>query len=131
MVLIQSLTNPGNFVGPLIFKSQDAPRYIPGFIGTTVTAIVAGILAVVYRILGAGENKRRDRTGAEAFDHAYEDDLTDMKVCLQSWTSFESIRLIFYVESAVQIPIVKRSVRHVPKLSELRFSVFRVKFLDS
>lgn len=28
------------------------------------------------------ENKKRDQYGAEAFDHAYEDDLTDMKVRL-------------------------------------------------
>lgn len=35
----------------------------------------------MYRFYCIWENKRRDRTGtAEAFDHAYEDDLTDRKV---------------------------------------------------
>ncbi|MBA7494823.1 hypothetical protein ES702_05400 [subsurface metagenome] len=69
--------------------------------------------------------------GAEAFDHAYEDDLTDMKVCLQSWTIFESIMLTFPTESAVQISTLSDSVCHVPKLLELCFRVFRVKFTHS
>ncbi|KAF2463898.1 MFS general substrate transporter [Lindgomyces ingoldianus] len=70
----------GNFVGPLVFKPADAPRYIPGFIVVTVTAIVAGLLALVYRFLCVWENRRRDRAGImEGFEHAYEDDLTDKK----------------------------------------------------
>ncbi|KAK5941166.1 hypothetical protein PMZ80_006443 [Knufia obscura] len=69
----------GNFVGPLIFKPADAPEYNSGFLIVTVTSIVAGLLAVVYRYVCIWENKKRDRAGAEAFDHAYEDDLTDMK----------------------------------------------------
>jgi hypothetical protein len=40
---------------------------------------------MVYRVYCIWENKRRDKTGtAEAFDHAYEDDLTDRKVRLDS-----------------------------------------------
>lgn len=36
---------------------------------------------MVYRFYCIWENRRRDRTGTnEAFDHAYEDDLTDRKV---------------------------------------------------
>lgn len=37
-------------------------------------------MALVYRFVCMWENKRRDKIGAEGFDHAYEDDLTDMKV---------------------------------------------------
>ncbi|KAF2186120.1 MFS general substrate transporter [Zopfia rhizophila CBS 207.26] len=71
----------GNFVGPLVFKPEDAPRYVDGFIVVTVTAIVAGLLALVYRGVCIWENRRRDRAGIlEGFEHAYEDDLTDKKV---------------------------------------------------
>ncbi|KAJ4374052.1 hypothetical protein N0V83_002791 [Neocucurbitaria cava] len=70
----------GNFVGPLIFKPKDAPRYVPAFIVVTITSIVAGLLALVYRGVCMWENKKRDKTGTlEAFEHAYEDDLTDKK----------------------------------------------------
>lgn len=41
---------------------------------------MAAVLALVYRYVCVWENKRRDKLGNEAFDHAYEDDLTDMKV---------------------------------------------------
>jgi hypothetical protein len=65
----------------LVFKPSDAPRYVPGFIVVTVTAIIAGVLALVYRFLCVWENKRRDEAGImEGFEHAYEDDLTDKKV---------------------------------------------------
>ncbi|KAJ9634499.1 hypothetical protein H2199_008956 [Coniosporium tulheliwenetii] len=70
----------GNIVGPLIFKQEDAPRYVEGFIVVTVTAIVAGLLALVYRVVCMWENRRRDNAGIlEGFEHAYEDDLTDKK----------------------------------------------------
>lgn len=69
-------------MGPLVFKTKDAPRYVPGFIVVTITAIVAAVIVVVYRFLCVYQNKQRDRAGVpEGFDHAYEDDLTDLKVC--------------------------------------------------
>ncbi|KAK2598857.1 hypothetical protein N8I77_012239 [Diaporthe amygdali] len=71
----------GNFVGPLIFKPQDAPRYAPAFLVVVITAIAAGLLAVVYRAVCVWHNNKRDKSGSvEGFDHAYEDDLTDIKV---------------------------------------------------
>jgi hypothetical protein len=46
-----------------------------------VTAIIAGLLALVYRFICVWQNKSRDDAGTlEGFDHAFEDDLTDMKV---------------------------------------------------
>ncbi|KAK5101135.1 hypothetical protein LTS08_004741 [Lithohypha guttulata] len=69
----------GNFVGPLLFKPADAPGYAPGWEATVITAVLAAVLALVYRFVCMWENKRRDKIGAEGFDHAYEDDLTDMK----------------------------------------------------
>lgn len=71
----------GNFVGPLVFKKPDAPRYVPGFIVVVITALAAGLLAVVYRYVCIYHNHRRDKSGTtEQFDHAYEDDMTDIKV---------------------------------------------------
>jgi MFS family permease len=70
----------GNFVGPLLFKPQDAPGYAPGFVAVLATSIAAAALAIVYRYVCIWENRKRDRAGTmEGFDHAYEDDLTDMK----------------------------------------------------
>ncbi|KAB5529060.1 major facilitator superfamily domain-containing protein [Coniochaeta sp. 2T2.1] len=70
----------GNFVGPLVMKKQDAPRYVPGFIVVVVTSIAAGLLVLVYRLVCVLHNRKRDKSGImEGFDHAYEDDLTDMK----------------------------------------------------
>ncbi|KAH8695731.1 major facilitator superfamily domain-containing protein [Phaeosphaeriaceae sp. PMI808] len=70
----------GNFVGPLVFKPQDAPRYAPGFIVTFATAVCAGLLALIYRFWCVAVNKQRDKTGVlEDFEHAYEDDSTDKK----------------------------------------------------
>ncbi|BCS30547.1 uncharacterized protein APUU_80850A [Aspergillus puulaauensis] len=68
----------GNFVGPLCFREQDSPRYVPGFIVTVVTTFIAAVLVLVYRMICLWDNRRRDATGVlEGFEHAYEDDLTD------------------------------------------------------
>jgi predicted MFS family arabinose efflux permease len=73
----------GNFVGPLVFKPKDAPVYAPGFIVVLCTQIASAALILVYRFVCIWENKRRDKTGTmEAYEHAYDDDLTDRKVCL-------------------------------------------------
>jgi Na+/melibiose symporter-like transporter len=70
----------GNFVAPLLFKSEDAPRYEPGFIAVIACCAAAGVLSLVYRYICVWENRGRDRSGiAEAFDHAFDDDLTDIK----------------------------------------------------
>lgn len=50
--------------------------------------------------------------GAEAFDHAYEDDLTDMKVRLQSLMNLGIVTLTFLTESAVQISALNGRVDH-------------------
>lgn len=71
----------GNFTGPLLFKAEDAPRYGQGFLGVVITAVAVFILTITYRYVCIAENKRRDRDGGqEGFDHAFDDDLTDMKV---------------------------------------------------
>jgi hypothetical protein len=69
----------GNFLGPLVFKQAEAPIYRTGWITTVATSAAAIMLLLVYRFVCLWENKRRDKMGVEAFDHAYEDDLTDIK----------------------------------------------------
>jgi hypothetical protein len=79
----------------MVFKNSDAPGYAPGFIVTVVTSIVASVLAIVYRYVCIWENGRRDKSGVgEGFDHAYEDDLTDMKVCAPIQTRFQIVNLL-------------------------------------
>ncbi|KPI37123.1 putative transporter [Cyphellophora attinorum] len=71
----------GNSTGPLLFKPTDAPTFEKGFQAVLITTILGLALAVAYRFVCVLDNKRRDRAGtAEAFDHAFDDDLTDMKV---------------------------------------------------
>ncbi|OBT43615.1 hypothetical protein VE00_05249 [Pseudogymnoascus sp. WSF 3629] len=70
----------GNFVGPLLFKPVDAPRYVPGFVAVVITAIVAAGFVAAYRVVCILDNRKRDKSGImEGFEHAYEDDLTDLK----------------------------------------------------
>ncbi|KAK5202983.1 hypothetical protein LTR96_011129 [Exophiala xenobiotica] len=69
----------GNFAGPLLFQSNQAPYYTTGWIVVVVGAIVAAALVLIYRTVCAMENKRRDASETiEAFEHANEDDLTDV-----------------------------------------------------
>lgn len=58
------------------------------------TTIATAGLAVCYRYLSLWENTKRDRDGAESYDHAYDDDLTDTMVCLRR---FRIPRLCVYV----------------------------------
>lgn len=70
----------GNFLGPLVFKTNEAPKYNTGWITTIVTSIVTAIVSLIYRAVCVYENKKRDKSGVmEAYEHAYEDDLTDKK----------------------------------------------------
>lgn len=74
------IAHSGNVLGPLLFKLEDAPGYAPGFVAVLGTSIAAAFLAVIYRYVCICENARRDKSGTlEGFDHAYEDDLTDVK----------------------------------------------------
>lgn len=71
----------GNFIGPLLFLERDAPRYAPAFAVITSTSAAASVLVLVYRYVCLWYNRKRDRAGIpESFDHAYDDDLTDLKV---------------------------------------------------
>jgi hypothetical protein len=98
----------GNFVGPLVFQEKQAPGYVTGWIVTVIAAIVAAFLVLVYRFVCARENKRRAASGTtEAFDHAYEDDMTDKTVFTpEVCFAFEATNSMFS-ESSIQIFTVK------------------------
>lgn len=70
----------GNFIGPLLFKPAEAPRYPKAWPVVVATTIAAAFAMLIYRFLCIRENKKRDASGSEAFEHAYEDDLTDITV---------------------------------------------------
>lgn len=71
----------GNIIGPLVFREQDAPRYKVGFIVVVASTLAAALMLLAYRYVCLADNRRRDRAGfMESFEHAYEDDLTDLKV---------------------------------------------------
>ncbi|CAI7667254.1 unnamed protein product [Penicillium pancosmium] len=92
----------GNFTGPLVYQTQDAPRYVPGFITVVVTSFAAGILVLVYRFVCVWENRKRDQSGtAEGYENAYQDDLTDKTVsnCIQE--SHVLFMLFFYYPRTV------------------------------
>jgi hypothetical protein len=67
-----------------------------------VTSAICIVLAIVYRFVCARENKKRDSSGiAEAFENAYDDDMTDVKnkqfryrsVELQNWDHADKIQI--------------------------------------
>ncbi|KAK8198629.1 hypothetical protein M8818_006496 [Zalaria obscura] len=51
----------GNIIGPLTFRAQDAPDYVPAKIAIIVTCAVAAVLVLILRAYYVWENKRRDR----------------------------------------------------------------------
>lgn len=69
---------PGNFLGPIVFKATEAPEYRTGWITTVATLSTTIVLIIVYRLICVWDNKKRDQAGSEGFDHAYEDDFTDL-----------------------------------------------------
>lgn len=84
-----------------MYRPQDAPRYEHGFIIVVITAIIAGVLGLVYRFICVWENKRRDQTGTlEGFEHAYEDDLTD-----------KTVSYSHYVPTPLFLPFIRAALR--------------------
>ena len=78
-------------MGPLVFRKQDAPLYIPGFTVVIVANVLSILLMLLYRFLNARENKKRDQIAPESFDNAFDDDLTDLKVCARHLVKFDGL----------------------------------------
>ena len=69
-MLTSSPLRVGNFVGPLLFKAEDAPVYAPGFMAVVITSVLVIVLSIVYRYLSIWENRKRDKAGIlEAYEH--------------------------------------------------------------
>ncbi|KAL6703743.1 hypothetical protein ACN47E_009124 [Coniothyrium glycines] len=68
----------GNIIGPLTFRQEDAPDFVPAKISIIVTCAVAAGLALLLRVYYTQQNKRRDAR-ADLSQVAVEDflDLTD------------------------------------------------------
>lgn len=67
----------GNIIGPLTFRDQDKPRYIPAKIAMVVStagaAVTLGCLVLYYK----WENRRRDRLYANQ-DHTEDSEFLDL-----------------------------------------------------
>lgn len=67
----------GNIIGPLTFRQDDAPDFVPAKITIIVTCAVAAGLAMLLRAYYTWENKRRDNLGGERVKDEEFLDLTD------------------------------------------------------
>jgi len=67
----------GNIAGPLFFKADESPLYPSGFEATVACLALGFAFAVVYRILLARENNKRDAAGPPPDHDGAFDDLTD------------------------------------------------------
>lgn len=79
----------GNILGPLTFRTQDEPDYIPAKITLVATISVAIVFTLLLRFYYVWENRRRDRSAGECEHHENSEflDLTDgenreFRVCL-------------------------------------------------
>ena len=62
----------------MISDQESAPKYASGFLITTVTSIVAAVLALIYRYVCVWENKRRDKKyGTGEDEQAIQDGFKD------------------------------------------------------
>ncbi|EUC35705.1 hypothetical protein COCCADRAFT_3117 [Bipolaris zeicola 26-R-13] len=68
----------GNIIGPLTFRKEDSPDFIPAKISIVVTCAVAAGLAVVLQVYYVTENKKRERQSVrERVENEEFLDLTD------------------------------------------------------
>lgn len=72
----------GNFIGPLLFKAEESPKFGSAWAAVVGTTLASIVCIMLYGLACVWDNRRRDRMGSEGFEHAYEDDLTDVKVRL-------------------------------------------------
>lgn len=122
----------GNFTGPLVYKTNDAPRYVTGFTTVVVTSFAAGLIMLVYRFVCVWENRKRDQSGtAEGFENAYQDDLTDKTVsteCFALLVRFQFSRAVLRyslcarLTSSPEPPVQVHSVDEYVNLVSIAFS---------
>ncbi|CAA9961741.1 hypothetical protein PTMSG1_05118 [Pyrenophora teres f. maculata] len=66
----------GNIIGPLTFRQEDKPDFIPAKITIVVTCAFAAGMALLLRAYYTWENKKRDRE--EVLGHAENDEFLDL-----------------------------------------------------
>lgn len=57
----------GNIIGPLTFRDEDAPEYIPAKITIVAVCATAVFLTVMLQIYYKWENKRRDKLARQGY----------------------------------------------------------------
>jgi len=69
----------GNIIGPLTFRAEDAPDYIPAKITIIVTCAVSAVLTMILQVYYKWENKRRDKlTEAMHIGHKADIEFSDV-----------------------------------------------------
>lgn len=56
----------GNLIGPQTFRSKEAPKYTSSVIAMLVSYCACMLILMVYWLVGAWENKRRNRKYGKA-----------------------------------------------------------------
>jgi hypothetical protein len=86
----------GNIIGPLTFRDEDAPDYIPAKIAMVVATCFAAIATRVLMFYYKWENSRRDRlyAGAEHTENSEFFDLIDRENHEFRVSEFEQKRLV-------------------------------------
>ena len=57
----------GNIIGPLTFRDEDAPDYIPAKITIVVVCATAALFTVILQVYYIWENRRRDKLAREGY----------------------------------------------------------------
>ncbi len=69
----------GNIIGPLTFREQDAPNYIPAKITIVAVCATAVLFTVILQIYYMWENRRRDKLAADGYvQHKIDVEFSDM-----------------------------------------------------
>lgn len=67
----------GNIIGPLTFRGEDAPSYVPAKIAIMVTGCIAIFLAGILWFVIKRENSKRD-ANAHAIEHIQDSEFMDL-----------------------------------------------------
>jgi predicted MFS family arabinose efflux permease len=68
----------GNIIGPLTFRREDSPDFVPAKITIIVTCAVAAGLALVLQAYYGWENKKRNRRAEGAAAHVQDQEFLDL-----------------------------------------------------
>ncbi|SMR47252.1 unnamed protein product [Zymoseptoria tritici ST99CH_3D1] len=81
----------GNMSGSQIFKSKDAPRYVPGTIGACACFGIQFVLVIAWRLYYVWQNKRRDRAAAASGISKEEQERLGQEMGERNMTDLENV----------------------------------------